>query len=146
MTVDDRLQNLTNSERTIAVLLVEAGSPLSPLMVAGVVDIKHKLQSNKGFRVKALDRCLKLMPGRLDSARSLEWVIHMRAERQTRHDEYLEFADQMRRSLLKVARADAVEACSSKRSEHHVVGVWFPALVKQARLEDFRVMCISVRD
>ena len=49
----------------------------------------------------------------------------------------------MRRSLLKVARADAVKACSSKRSERHVVGVWFPALVKQARFEDFRVMCIN---
>jgi hypothetical protein len=53
MTVDDRLQNLTNSER--AVLIVEAVSPLSPLMVAGVVDIEHKLQRRKGFRVKALD-------------------------------------------------------------------------------------------
>ncbi len=41
----------------------------------------------------------------------------------------------MRRGLLKVARADAVKACSSKWSERHVVGVWFPALVKQARLE-----------
>ena len=51
----------------------------------------------------------------------------------------------MRRSLLKVARADAVKACSSKWSERHVVGVWFPALVKQARLEDFRVMCIESR-
>ena len=68
MAVDDRLQNLTNSERTIAVLLVEAGSPLSPLMVAGVVDIEHKLQRSKGFRVKALDRSLKLMPRRLDSS------------------------------------------------------------------------------
>ena len=37
--IDDRLQNLANSERTIAVLLVEAGSPLSPLMVAGVVHV-----------------------------------------------------------------------------------------------------------
>ena len=51
----------------------------------------------------------------------------------------------MRRSLLKVARTDAVKACSSKRSERHVVGVRFPALVKQARLEDFRVMCIESR-
>ena len=68
MAVDDRLQNLTNSERTIAVLLVEAGNPQSPLMVAGVVDIEHKLQRSKGFRVKALDRSLKLMPRRLDSS------------------------------------------------------------------------------
>ena len=68
MAVDDRLQNLTNSERTIAVLLVEAGSPRSPLMVAGVVDIEHKLQCSKDFRVKALDRSLKLMPRRLDSS------------------------------------------------------------------------------
>ena len=51
----------------------------------------------------------------------------------------------MRRSLFKVARADAVKACSSKRRERHVVGVWFPALVKQARLEDFKVMCIESR-
>ena len=49
----------------------------------------------------------------------------------------------MRRSLLNVALADAVKACSSKRSERHVVEVWFLALVKQARLEDFRVMCIN---
>jgi hypothetical protein len=67
MTVDDRLQNLTNSER-ITVLFVEAGSPRSPLMVAGVVDIEHKLQRSKGFRVKALDRSLKLMPRRLDTS------------------------------------------------------------------------------
>jgi hypothetical protein len=87
MAVDDRLQNLTNSERTIAMLLVEAGSPLSPLMVAGVVYIEHKLQRSKGFRVKALDRSLKLMPRRLDSARPLEWVLHMLAERHTSHDE-----------------------------------------------------------
>jgi len=51
----------------------------------------------------------------------------------------------MRRSLLNVALADAVKACSSKRSERHVVEVWFLALVKQARLEDFRVMCIESR-
>ncbi len=51
----------------------------------------------------------------------------------------------MRRSLLQVARADAAKACSSKRSERHVVEVWFLALVKQARLEDFRVMCIESR-
>ena len=51
----------------------------------------------------------------------------------------------MKGSLLKVARADAVKACSSKRSGRHVVEVWFLALVKQARLEDFRVMCIESR-
>ena len=49
----------------------------------------------------------------------------------------------MRRGLLKVALADDVKASSSERSERHVVGVRFPALVKQARLEDFRVMCIN---
>ncbi len=87
MTVDDRLQNLTNSERAIAVLLVEAGRPLSPLMFAGVVDIKHKLQRSKSFRIKTLDRSLKLMSRRLDSARPLEWVLHIFAERHTSHDE-----------------------------------------------------------
>jgi hypothetical protein len=49
----------------------------------------------------------------------------------------------MRRGLLKVALADDVRDSSSERSERHVVGVRFPALVKQARLEDFRVMCIN---
>ena len=49
----------------------------------------------------------------------------------------------MRRGLLKVALADDVKASSSERSERHVVGVGFPALVKQARLEDFRVMYIN---
>jgi hypothetical protein len=49
----------------------------------------------------------------------------------------------MRRGLLKVALADDVKASSSARSERHVVGVRFPALVKQARLENFRVMCIN---
>ena len=95
MAVDDRLQNLTNSERTIAVLLVEAGSPLSPLMVAGVVDIEHKLQRSKGFRIKTLDRSLKLMSRRLDSARPLEWVLHMLVERHASHDKGLELADEM---------------------------------------------------
>ena len=86
MAVDDRLQNLTNSERTIAVLLVEAGSPLSPLMVAGVVDIEHKLQRSKSSRIKALDGSLKIVPRRLDSARPLEWVLHMLAKRHASHD------------------------------------------------------------
>jgi hypothetical protein len=49
----------------------------------------------------------------------------------------------MRRGLLKVALADDVKASSSERGERHVVGVRFPALVKQARLENFRVMCIN---
>jgi|688.fasta_scaffold818673_1 hypothetical protein len=49
----------------------------------------------------------------------------------------------MRRGLLKVALADDVKASSSERSERHVVEVRYPALVKQARLENFRVMCIN---
>ena len=41
MTIDDRLQHLSDrdSEGVVVVLFVEARSPLTPLMVAGVVDV-----------------------------------------------------------------------------------------------------------
>jgi hypothetical protein len=84
--IDDRLQNLANSARTIAVLLVEAGSPLSPLMVAGVANIEHKLQRSKCFRGKSLDGTLEVASRRLDSACPLERVLHMFAERHAGHD------------------------------------------------------------
>jgi hypothetical protein len=44
MTVDDRLQHLSDCESAVAVLFIEARSPLSPLVVARVVDIENKLQ------------------------------------------------------------------------------------------------------
>ena len=72
VTIDERLQNLANGEHTIDVPFVEAGSPLSPLMVVRVVDIEHKLQHSESFRVKALDDTLEVVPRRLDSACPLE--------------------------------------------------------------------------
>jgi len=54
MAVDDRLQHLSNSEGAVVVLFVEACSPLTPLMVAGVVDIKNKLKSSQGLGSKRL--------------------------------------------------------------------------------------------
>ena len=70
--VDDRLQNLTNSESAIAMLLVEVASPLSPLLVAEVVDIKHKLQRIQIVRVKELDSNLEIVPIRLYDTGPLE--------------------------------------------------------------------------
>jgi hypothetical protein len=43
MTVDDRLQHLSNCKSAVVVLFIEARSPLSPLGVARVVDIENKL-------------------------------------------------------------------------------------------------------
>jgi len=55
MTIDNGLQNFSNSEGAVVVLFVEARSPLSPLMVAGVVNIEYKLQRSQDLRIKALD-------------------------------------------------------------------------------------------
>jgi hypothetical protein len=43
MTVDDRLQHLSDCKSATVVLSIEARSPLSPLGVARVVDIENKL-------------------------------------------------------------------------------------------------------
>ena len=66
MAVDNRLQHISNSEGSVVVLFVEACSPQTPLMVAGVVNIKNKLQRSQGLRIKALDTNLEIVPGRFD--------------------------------------------------------------------------------
>jgi hypothetical protein len=43
MTVDDRLQHLSDCKSAVVVLFIEARSPLSPLGVVLVVDIENKL-------------------------------------------------------------------------------------------------------
>ena len=89
MTIDNRLQHFSNSEGAVVVLFVEACSPLTPLMVAGVVDIKNKLKSSQGFRIETPDANLEIVPGRLDGARPLQRVLHVLAKRRANHDKRL---------------------------------------------------------
>ena len=77
-------------------LLVKARSPLAPLMITGVVDIKDKLQSSQSFRVKALNATLEIVSSSLNCARPLERILHVLAERRTIHNKGLEFANEVR--------------------------------------------------
>ena len=76
-------------------LLVKARSPLAPLMITGVVDIKDKLQSSQSLRVKALDSTLEIVPDSFNRARSLEGIFHVLAERRKSHNKGLEFANEV---------------------------------------------------
>jgi hypothetical protein len=105
MTIDNGLQNIGDSEGAIVVLFVKIGGPLTPLMITGVSDIENKLQRSQSFRIKALDATLKVVRGSLDDAGPHERVLHMLAEGHASRNKGLEFADDVRRSLLKVALA-----------------------------------------
>ena len=126
--IDNRLQNLTHSERAIDVCLVEASSPLSPLMIARVVHIENELKRSQSFGVEALDATLKVMPSRLDDTGPFDWVFHMLVERHASQNKGLELADEMRRSLLQIALDDRMKASSSERSKTNVLGVLRPAV------------------
>ncbi len=77
-------------------LFVEARSPLAPLMITGVVDIKDKLSSSQGFGVKAFNSTLEIVPTSLDCARPLERILHVLPKRRTSHNKGLEFANEVR--------------------------------------------------
>jgi len=47
MTIDNRLQNIDNSEGSVVVLFVKIGCPLTPLMTSGVIDMKNKPSATK---------------------------------------------------------------------------------------------------
>ena len=144
MTIDNRLQHLSNSEGAVVVLFVEACSPLTPLMVAGVVDIKDKLKSSQGFRIETLDTTLEIVSGGFDGACPFQRILHMLAKGHASDDKGLELADEMRRSLLKVALADSVKAYSSERSEPDMLAICIPPIIlDQTQLEDFRVVCVN---
>ena len=96
MTIDNRLQNIDNSEGSVVVLFSKIGCPLTPLMTSGVIDMKNKLQCNQSFRIKTLDVTLKIVPDSFDDAGPLERVLHMLAERHASHDKGLEFADEVK--------------------------------------------------
>ena len=71
MTIDNGLQNFSNSEGAVVVLFVEARSPLSSLMVTRVVDIEYKLQRIQDLRVKALDANFEIVSCSFDGTRPL---------------------------------------------------------------------------
>ena len=114
-------------------------------MVARVVDIENKLQSNQDLWVKALDSTWEIVSSRLDDAGPLEKkIFHMLVERHANHDKGLELAAEMRRGLLKVALANRVRAFSSEKSDPDMLGVCIPAnILDQKQLKNFRIMCIK---
>jgi len=68
----------------------------------------------------------------------------MFAERHASDDKGLELADEMRRSLLKVALADSVKAYSSERSEPDMLAICIPPIIlDQTQLENFRIVCVN---
>jgi hypothetical protein len=68
----------------------------------------------------------------------------MLAEGRASHNIGLEFADEVRRSLLKVALTDSVETYRSEGRKPHMVGICIPAIfLNKACLEDFKVMGID---
>ena len=95
MAIDNRLQHLSNSEGAVVVLFVEACSPLTPLMVAGVVDIKDKLKSSQGFGIEAFDTALEIVSGSFDGAGPLQRVLHMLAKGRASHDKRLKLPNEM---------------------------------------------------
>ena len=125
MTIDNGLQNIGDSEGAIVVLFVKNGSPLTPLMMTGVVDVENKLQRSQSFRIKSTDATLKVVPRSFNDTGPLERVLDMLAEGHVRHNKGLEFADEVRRSLFKVAFVDSVEALAyrSEGSKPHMFGI-----------------------
>ena len=63
-------------------------------MVARVVDIENKIQSNKDLWAKTLDSTWEIVSSRLDDTGPLERIFHMLVERHASHDK-LELADEM---------------------------------------------------
>ena len=92
-------------------------------MVVRVVDIENKLQCSQGLWVKTLDSTSEIVSSRLDDAGPLEWIFHMLVERHMSHDNWLEFADEMRRSLFKITLSNRLRANSSERRNPNMVTV-----------------------
>jgi hypothetical protein len=99
-----------------------------------------------GIGIKTLDVTLKIVSDIFDGAGPLEWILNMICKGRAGHNKELEFCDEVRRSLLKVALVDTVapEAYRSERREPDMLAICIPPIfLNKECLEDFRIMCIN---